>query len=222
MFHSLQVSLSQGIQVLDMSLNDIQQNQLLKYLELLAKWNKTYNLTAVRDPKKMFTHHLLDSLAAIKPLQRQTSGRKITLLDAGSGGGLPGVVIAICCPEVEVTCIDAVAKKVAFIRQVAGILDLQNLHMRHARVQTITEPFDVIISRAFASLADFVHWSTSALEKGGVWLAMKGKNPAEEIAQLPASVEVFHVEQLNVPKLDMDRCLVWIRPSSLSKNERQQ
>ena len=131
----------------------------------------------------------------------------------GSGGGLPGVVIAICCPEIAVTCVDAVAKKAAFVQQAAGELGLGNLVGRHARVEAVCEPFDVIVSRAFASLTDFVNWSRGALAEQGVWLAMKGKRPDDEIAALPAGAEVFHVEPLQVPGLDAERCLVWLRPT---------
>lgn len=188
-----------------------QLDQLLAYVDLLARWNKVYNLTAVREPAEMLTHHLLDSLAVIGPLRRQTVGRSTRLLDVGSGGGLPGVVIAICCPEIEVSCVDAVAKKTAFIQQVAGTLGLPGLRSVHARVENLVERFDVVTSRAFATLADFTTWSVGALAEDGVWMAMKGRTPQEEIDALPATVEVFHVEQLTVPGLDAERCLVWMR-----------
>lgn len=194
---------------------------LLSYLEMIQKWNKVYNLTAVRDPDEMLTHHLLDSLAVIAPLRQQLAklpvpaeappAVPIRLLDVGSGAGLPGVVIAICCPDISVTCVDTVAKKAAFIQQVAATLRLPNLRGLHARVETLTGPFDVISARAFASLADFVNWSQSALAPEGLWLAMKGKHPADEIAALPADVSVFHVEQLAVPALQAERCIVWMR-----------
>ena len=202
-----------GASALGLSLDDAMQARLLAYLDLLAKWNRVYNLTALRDPAQMLTHHLLDSLAVVAPLRRHTQGRPARLLDVGSGGGLPGVVIAACCPEVTVTCVDAVAKKAAFVQQAAGQLGLGNLAGRHARVESVHEPFDVVASRAFASLADFVTWSRSALAEQGVWLAMKGKRPDDEIAALPAWAEVFHVEQLQVPGLDAERCLVWMRPT---------
>lgn len=202
-----------GASALGLSLDDATQARLLAYLDLLAKWNRVYNLTALRDPAQMLTHHLLDSLAVVAPLRRHTQGRPARLLDVGSGGGLPGVVIAACCPEVTVTCVDAVAKKAAFVQQAAGQLGLGNLAGRHARVESVHEPFDAIASRAFASLADFVTWSRGALAEQGVWLAMKGKRPDDEIAALPAWAEVFHVEQLHVPGLDAERCLVWLRPT---------
>lgn len=210
--HPLAAALAAGLQRLDLTLASQQQEGLLAYLDLLAKWNKVYNLTAVRDPAEMLTHHLLDSLAVIAPLRRHTQGQPIRLLDVGAGGGLPGVVIAICCPEIAVTCVDAVAKKAAFIQQAAAALALSNLSGLHARVETVTESHDVITSRAFASLADFTAWSSQALAAQGVWAAMKGRYPHEELAQLPSTVEVFHVEQLAVPGLDAERCLVWMRP----------
>ncbi len=185
--------------------------RLLAYLALLAKWNKVYNLTAVRDPAEMMTHHLFDSLAAIGPLLRQTDSAPLRLLDVGSGGGLPGVVIAIVCPHIAVTCVDTVAKKAAFIQQVAVSLKLPNLRGLHARVENVSDTYQVITSRAFASLVDFTQWSVAALADQGVWMAMKGKTPNEEVAALPETVEVFHVEQLQVPELDAERCIVWMR-----------
>ncbi len=207
-----------GLAALQLELNDMQVGQLLDYLDLIAKWTQVYNLTAVRDPAEMLTHHLLDSLAVIAPLRRhlaQAGLSQAKLLDVGSGAGLPGVVIAICCPEVAVSCVDTVAKKAAFIKQAALALKLGNLTGIHARVETIGQPFDVICSRAFASLHDFIQWSVGALAPSGVWLAMKGKHPADEIAALPATAEMFHVEQLTVPGLDAERCIVWMRPKSI-------
>jgi len=207
-----------GLQALQLDLADAQVAQLLDYQALIGKWTKVYNLTAVRDPAEMLTHHLLDSLAAVPPLRRhlQKAGlpQGVKLLDVGSGAGLPGVVIAICCPEVAVTCVDTVAKKAAFIKQAALALKLPNLAGLHARVETITTPFEVICSRAFASLADFTNWSAGALTPQGAWMALKGKHPADEIAALPAGVEVFHVEQLQVPGLNAERCIVWMRPKA--------
>ena len=209
---ALRARLSEGAAALGVTLSDEQRGQLLDYLALLGKWNKVYNLTAVRDPAEMLTHHLLDSLSIIAPLRRHTRGQPTRLLDVGSGGGLPGVVIAICCPEVQVSCVDAVAKKAAFVQQVAVALRLPNLRGVHARVEAVQDKFDVITSRAFASLVDFTQWSAPALAEGAVWLAMKGKRPDDEIAALPPRVEVFHVEQLQVPGLGAERCLLWLRP----------
>ncbi|MFD1712492.1 16S rRNA (guanine(527)-N(7))-methyltransferase RsmG [Ottowia sp. GY511] len=208
----LAAALDRGAQALGVALTAGQRTQLLDYLALLAKWNKVYNLTAVRDPQEMLTHHLLDSLAVIAPLRQQRGEGAFKLLDVGSGGGLPGVVIAICCPTAQVTCVDAVAKKAAFVQQVAVSLGLRNLTGLHARVESVRQAFDVVASRAFASLVDFTTWSVGALAPQGVWVAMKGKHPDDEIAALPPTVEVFHVEQLRVPGLDAERCLLWLRP----------
>ncbi|PKO78581.1 MAG: 16S rRNA (guanine(527)-N(7))-methyltransferase RsmG [Betaproteobacteria bacterium HGW-Betaproteobacteria-15] len=210
-----------GLKALGLRLSDPQMDALMTYLGLLQKWNKVYNLTAVRDPAEMMTHHLLDSLAAIEPLVRQVGERTVQLLDVGSGGGLPGVVIAVACPWINVTCVDTVAKKAAFIQQVAATLRLPNLRGLHARVESLNalsgQGFDVVCSRAFASLVDFVNWSRGALYPGAVWMAMKGKHPDEELATLAAEapgVEVFHVEQLRVPGLEAERCIVWMRPAT--------
>lgn len=137
-----------GVQALALELGDVQLAQLLEFLALLQKWNKVYNLTAVRDPQEMLTHHLLDSLAAVPPLRRHIAQAgvpaPVRLLDVGSGGGLPGVVFAICCPGVDVSCVDTVAKKAAFIQQAAAALQLSNLHGLHARVENLDGPFDVV------------------------------------------------------------------------------
>ncbi len=244
----LKSALEAGLRDLGLSLSDTQVDQLLAYQDLIAKWNKVYNLTAVRDPQEMLTHHLLDSLAAVPPLLRQTGWRPpqgetapglgedrgpsqsrgsdprsggawgLRLLDVGSGGGLPGVVIAITCPNIEVHCVDTVLKKATFIQQVAASLKLPNLRGIHARVESLKAEegsgYDVVCSRAFASLADFTTWSRAALKPGAVWMAMKGRHPAEELAALPADVSVFHVEPLTVPGLDAERCMVWMRPAA--------
>lgn len=199
---------------LNFPLSDAESGRLLAYLDLLQRWNATYNLTAVRDPEGMLTLHLLDCLAVMAPLRRHlgtASARR--LVDVGSGGGLPGVVIAALNPDIDVTCVDTVGKKAAFIQQAAVSLRLPNLHSQHARVEQLkTAPFDVVASRAFASLADFVTLTRRHLAPGGVWLAMKGKDPVDERLALPDDIDVFHVEQLRVPSLDAERCLVWMRP----------
>ena len=190
-------------------------DRLLAYLALLQQWNRVYNLTALRDPDEMLSHHLIDCLAVLPSLVRYAEGRGRRILDVGSGGGLPGVVLAITQPSWQVTCVDTVSKKASFIRQVAAELGLANLRSVHARVEAMPSgqgPYDMITSRAFASLSDFTGLTRDLLADGGVWAAMKGKLPVEEQAQLPADLDVFHVEQLAVPGLDAQRCLVWMRP----------
>jgi 16S rRNA (guanine527-N7)-methyltransferase len=216
--HPLSPALQKGLDELSLSLSGAQQAQLLAYMDLIGKWTKVYNLTAVRDANEMLTHHLLDSLAVVAPLRRELARlvlpegqTQLSLLDVGAGAGLPGIVIAITCPEILVTCVDTVAKKAAFIQQVAATLKLPNLKGLHARVESLTRPYDVVCSRAFASLVDFTAWSKSALASHGVWMAMKGKHPDQELAVLPESVKVFHVEQLQVPGLDAERCIIWMR-----------
>lgn len=214
---SLRRQLEQAAPQMGLDLSVAQVGALFAYLALIQKWTKVYNLTAVRDPAEMLTHHLLDSLAIIAPLRTRIGKMPVAeclrLLDVGSGAGLPGVVIAICCPEIRVDCVDAVAKKAAFIQQVAVSLKLPNLRGVHARVENLTDKYEVISSRAFASLVDFTTWSKAALAEQGIWMAMKGRNPADEIDALPVDVNVFHVEQLVVPELDAERCIVWMRAS---------
>jgi 16S rRNA (guanine527-N7)-methyltransferase len=215
------VQIAQAAQTLAVPLTEEQLDLLLAYMGWLQKWNRVYNLTALRSTEDVLSHHLMDSLAAVPPLQRhlklQAEGvataapEAVSVLDVGSGGGLPGVVLAICLPDVQVTCVDAVAKKAAFIQQVAAALRLANLKGLHGRVETVGPKFDVVTSRAFASLADFTAWSRKALKPGAVWMAMKGKNPVQELAVLGADVAVFHVEPLQVPGLDAERCIVWMR-----------
>lgn len=210
----LRPALEQGLSALGLKLQEAQCEQLTSYLDLIGKWNRVYNLTAVRDPGQMLTHHLLDCLAALSPLHRhltQAARAEGRLLDVGSGAGLPGIVFALGCPDLQVSCVDTVGKKTAFIAQAAASLALKNLSGVHARVESLTGPFDVISSRAFATLADFVAGSRQALAPGGIWLAMKGRHPASEMAALPADVDVFHVEPLVVPGLDAERCIVWMR-----------
>jgi 16S rRNA (guanine527-N7)-methyltransferase len=199
---------------LGLELSSGQADALLGHLSLLQRWNATYNLTAVRDPAAMLRQHLVDCLAMVPALRRHLAKHPQArrLLDAGSGGGLPGVVLAVMLPQLAVTCVDTVGKKAAFVRQVAGTLALPNLSAAHSRVEALSAaPFDIVTSRAFASLADFVRLTEARLAPGGVWVAMKGVTPGDELQALPATVEVFHVEPLSVPGLDAQRCLVWMR-----------
>jgi len=203
---------------LHLNLQPGQVSALLAYLATLGRWNTMHNLTAVRTAEGMWTQHLADCLAVVRPVEMQLARSRWTgrrVLDVGSGGGLPGVVLAVCLPDVQVTCVDAVGKKAAFVRQVAGELRLPNLHSLHARVESLKEPpFDMVVCRAFSDLAGFASLTRPLLASTGLWMAMKGQLPHAEIAQLPADVDVFHVEQLVVPGMDAQRCLVWMRPGT--------
>ncbi len=213
---ALRTSLAAAAEELRLPLSEQQSTQLLDFVELLAHWNRTYNLTAVRDPANMLTQHVVDCLAVVPALRRENCRGRV--LDVGSGGGLPGVVWAVMEPGMDVTCVDSVGKKAAFLQQAAGSLRLGNLHGVHARVETLAAGrFDLIASRAFAALPDFAALTAHLLSEGGAWLAMKGKVPTEEIVALAPGVEVFHVEQVRVPGLAADRCLVWMRHLSLSR-----
>lgn len=207
-------ALRAGLAALGLRAEDEVAAKLLQHLNLLHRWNQAYNLSAVRDPQLMLTQHLLDCLAALPALDRHLGQRAARILDVGSGAGLPGVVWALMRPRWSVVCVDAVAKKVSFVRQVIGELGLKNLGAEHARVEALRAgEFELITSRAFASLADFTALTRAHLSVDGCWVAMKGKPPEDEIATLPPWVEVFHVEQLQVPGLDAQRCLVWMRPA---------
>ena len=212
------------LDALKVTLDDAQRQRCAAYMGMLSHWNATYNLTALRDAQDMFTHHLSDCLTVLPHLAKHLAagvvGQQggalraapmVRLLDVGSGGGLPGVLLAIARPDVQVCCVDTVGKKAAFIRQVAAELRLPKLRAEHARVEDLNSRHDIVTSRAFASLADFVALTRERLAPGGVWMAMKGKSPDEEQAVLPDDVEVFHVEPLQVPGLDAERCLVWMR-----------
>lgn len=205
---SLSTTLTEGAQQLGLSLSEAQIGQLIDYLALLAKWNAVYNLTAVRDPSQMVVQHLLDSLAAVPAFADATN-----VLDVGAGGGLPGIVLAIARPDMKVSMVDTVHKKTAFLTQVKGELKLANVTVYTARVEQLQVPtlFDVITSRAFAELADFINWSNHLLAPDGRYLAMKGVEPLEEIARLPAGWHVERIEPLTVPGLQAARHMIVIR-----------
>jgi 16S rRNA (guanine527-N7)-methyltransferase len=216
--------LDDGIAALGLALDNGQRQQLLDYVALLGKWNAVYNLTAIRDPRQMMIQHILDSLAIVPHLARADVARAALdgahVLDVGSGGGLPGVVLAIAEPRWQVTLNDIVQKKSAFQTQAKGSLGLANLSVVNGRVETLwpeadgARGFDVVVSRAFADLVDFVSWARGALAPDGRLWAMKGVRPDEEIARLPADAEVIQVIRLNVPALDAERHLVEIRIQS--------
>jgi 16S rRNA (guanine527-N7)-methyltransferase len=202
--------LASGIKELQLDLNQQQHEHLLDYLALLFKWNAVYNLTSVRDPMQMMTHHLLDSLAAVSAF----AGAR-NVLDVGAGGGLPGVVLAIARPDMKVSMIDTVHKKTAFLTQVKAELELANVTVYTKKVQEleVAAKFDVITSRAFADLSDFVNWSGHLLAEGGQFIALKGTAPPEEQERLPAAWKVTELRPIQVPQLQAERHLVFIQKS---------
>jgi 16S rRNA (guanine527-N7)-methyltransferase len=214
---SFEEQLEKACQELSLKPTKQQQERLLEYLRQLLKWNKTYNLTAIRDPELALVQHVFDSLAIIKPLNnfiQQRDQDKNAVLDVGSGAGLPGVIIATMMPKVIVTCVDTVEKKIAFVRQVSGVLALTNVKAIHQRVELMQdEKFDVVTSRAFATLQDFATLAGERVEKNGILLAMKGKIPHDEIETLEEKTEwrVDGIEALKVPQLSAQRCLVWMK-----------
>jgi 16S rRNA (guanine527-N7)-methyltransferase len=199
--------LKQGAAQLALPLSSAQQEQLLDYLALLNKWNSVYNLTSVRDPMQMMTLHLLDTLAAVPAFEGAQN-----VLDVGAGGGLPGVVLAIARPDMRVSMIDTVHKKTAFLTQVKAELGLANVTVYTKKVQEleVRQPFDVITSRAFADLSDFVNWSGHLLADGGRFIALKGTAPADERERLPEPWAVNDLQPLRVPGLEAERHLVFI------------
>lgn len=218
---SLRSRLDQGLQQLGLEVSPDQLAQLLSHLRLVARWGQVYNLTAVRDPQLMLTQHTLDSLAVVQPVRRMVASLWLALplpfrvLDVGSGAGFPGTPLATLQKEWQVDCVDTVEKKARFIGQVALDLGLApRLRGLHARVEKLpSQPgYSLITSRAFASLPDFVALTRGLLAPGGVWVALKGKSPEEELAALPEDIEVFHVEPIAVPGLEAQRCLIWMRP----------
>jgi len=204
---ALAQALADGIGEMQLDISEAQQGQLIDYLALLFKWNNVYNLTSLRDPMQMVTHHLLDSLAAVPAF-----ADAVNVLDVGAGGGLPGIVLAIARPDMKVSLIDTVRKKTAFLTQVKAELGLSNVTVHTMRVEQLraSGKFDVITSRAFASLSDFVNWSGHLLADGGRFIALKGAAPADEQQQLSAEWKVTQLRPLQVPRLDAKRHLVFI------------
>ncbi len=213
---SFLVRLEQVVQAYGLDLTANQKVYLLTYLEQLSKWNKTYNLTAIRDQDQALIHHLFDSLSVVKPLMIDLHKRGISkpeLMDVGSGGGLPGVILAIAIPEASITCVDAVEKKIAFIRHVTGVLQLRNMKAMHARVEEMPEAeMDIVTSRAFTSLKNFADLSGKHVAENGALVAMKGKQPVDEMSELNITEwNIERIEKLTVPELDAERCLVWMQ-----------
>ena len=206
--------LAQALEKMGLSLDDKQQQDILLYLELIQKWNKTYNITAIKDAEQILIQHVFDSLSVIAPLSKKINpDSEATVLDVGSGGGLPGVVIAICCPKWHITCIDAVEKKTSFITMVAGRLGLKNLRSRHSRIEEYpSEVADLVISRAFASLSDFANWAGHTLKDKGHLAAMKGRYLEDEVKELELTSDwkLDFWQTLEVVDMDAERCLIWM------------
>lgn len=208
-----QQQLAAGITALGLTLPDGAEAKLLAYLALLDKWNRVYNLTAVRDVERMVSHHLLDSLAAV-PYFQAGCPNATRVLDVGSGGGLPGIPLAIARPELQVTLIDCIAKKTAFLLQAKAELGLANLSVVTSRVEDFRPDalFDVITSRAFSDLKLFVSLTRHLLKPGGRWMAMKGLMPHEEIESLPDWVRVSANHVVVVPGLEASRHMIVLEP----------
>jgi 16S rRNA (guanine527-N7)-methyltransferase len=208
---SLRPSLQSGLKELQLSMSGQQIELILSYVGLLHKWGGVYNLTAIKGSDQILVQHVLDCLSIVNPLLVGV-GSAARILDVGSGAGLPAVMIAIACPSIQVVALDAVAKKMAFVQQTALQLRLKNLVAQHARIENIVSAdFDLVVSRAFASLTDFVRGTTGAVKAGGYWLAMKGRVPTDEIEALTKDFVVEEVTPLIVPGMTAERCLVWIR-----------
>ncbi len=201
-------ALADGLAELHLELSDATQDKLLAFRDLLLKWNRTYNLTALRDPAQAISHHLLDSLAVLPHIGAGA------LLDVGSGGGLPGIPLAITRPELSVSMVDTVQKKATFLQQASIELGLKNVAVHHARVEEMAGQYAQISSRAFSELALFVSLTRHLLAPGGRWLAMKGVRPDDEIAALPADVTVETIIPLSVPGLDAERHLIILKAGS--------
>jgi len=215
--NDLTPDLLNSAQTLGLTLDERQTQSLLTIMAQMQKWNQTYNLTALKKPEQILVQHVLDSLSALAPIQRFSANApnaEIKLVDVGSGAGLPGMVLAAMQPHWQVFCVDAVEKKMAFVRHVRGLLGLTNLNAVHGRIeQLLAFNAQIVISRAFASLPDFVQLAGSHVAEEGRLLAMKGAVPEMEIqtlAQTQNHWQLERIEKLNVPQLDAQRCLVWL------------
>ena len=202
------MTLAAGLTALGIALPEAAQLKLLAFRDLLLKWNRTYNLTALRDPQQAVSHHLLDALAILPHVGAGP------LLDVGSGGGLPGIPLAIARPDLSVTLVDAVQKKATFLQQAAIELELKSVAVHHARVEEMRGQYAQISSRAFAELARFISLTHHLLAPGGRWLAMKGALPDDEFEALPAGSEVEAIIPLAVPGLDAERHLIILKAGS--------
>ena len=208
-------SLFDAARQLGLEMSEEQAQALLMYIEQMQRWNKTYNLTALKNKEQMLVQHIFDSLSVVMPLRKKLAGRKtVNVLDVGSGGGLPGIVLAIMTATWNICCIDAVERKTAFVRQMSGVLRLPNLSAQHIRIEQRTEPqVDLVISRAFASLADFASLAGKHVDASGYLVAMKGHYIQDEVNELVSRTEWEEAshETLEVPELDAKRCLIWLQ-----------
>lgn len=197
-----------GLQQMGLTLTTAQQLLLLEYIVLLKKWNGTYNLTALRDESSIISHHILDSLTLLPFIENAQS-----MMDVGSGGGMPGIPAAICRPDLQITLLDANTKKTTFLQQAAIELGLSNITVASGRVEAMHDKkADVVTSRAFAELADFIFLTKHLLNENGYWAAMKGVYPYEELEHVPAGIEIIDVRKLEVPMLDAERHMVLMKP----------
>lgn len=209
--HSL---LLKGLTKIDLEVSQQQQDLLMRYLALFVKWNKAYNLSAIRDPSAMVTLHLLDSLVVAPHFK----GHHV--LDVGTGGGLPGIPLAILFPQTQFTLLDSAGKKIRFLFQVINELELKNVDVQNVRVEAFKPPvkFDVIISRAFASVKDFVSCSGHLLAADGAFWAMKGQNPVDELSEIQKHYIVANFAPLAVPGLEAERCLIQLQPRNFEQS----
>ena len=201
MQHEQQTILEQGLAHLGLQMPS---EGLLAYLDLLYKWNHAYNLTAIRDKESMVTRHLLDSLAILPWIQGQH------LLDVGCGAGLPGIPVALACPDLQVTLLDSNGKKIRFLQEVKRALSLNNIQLIQMRAESYhpAQPFDTVSSRAFSELKQMIHWTQHLIAPGGIWLAMKGRHPEAELAALDYE---YRVEHYQMNGIDGDRCCVIVQ-----------
>jgi 16S rRNA (guanine527-N7)-methyltransferase len=212
---ALQTNLDEAARALHVALSAEQSERLLAYVTLVQRWNAVHNLSASGDVETLLSQHVVDCLALVAPIAARIGRDGVQALDAGTGAGLPAVVLAIALPNWAVAAVDSVAKKVAFLRQVAGELGLPNLRPVHARLQecTLEARCNVITSRALGSLRQLVEQTRHLIRPDGFWVAMKGHYPEREVRDLPANCQLFHVEPLAVPGVAGARCLVWMKPS---------
>jgi 16S rRNA (guanine527-N7)-methyltransferase len=202
---SFQKKLSQLCEMLDFEVTQPQQQKLIEFLEQLAKWNKTYNLTAINDKNKMLTHHIMDSLAVSPYIKAQK------IADVGTGAGIPGIPLAILHPDKTFYLIDSNGKKVRFIKQTAHQLGLKNVIALHKRVESVEVKVDVVISRAFASLQDMIEGTSQLLEDNGMFFAMKGKQPQQQLEQISKTIKTVENHNIQVPGLEAERCLLCLQ-----------